>query len=73
MLFFKKKNKNLLITNVIIVNNISMMVGPTQVEPYEREVAGVMMSFMLNLGIFLGVHMAVLMLYLETGSTGFNL
>jgi len=51
----------------------SMMVGPTQVEPYEREVAGVMMSFMLNLGIFLGVHMAVLMLYLETGSTGFNL
>merc|ERR1712146_205522 len=51
----------------------SMMVGPTQVEPYEREVAGVMMSFMLNLGIFLGVHMAVLMLYLEIGSIGFNL
>jgi len=50
----------------------SMMYGPMSVEPHEREVAGTMMSFFLNLGIFLGINFALVMLYALTGSFGLN-
>lgn len=49
-----------------------MMIAPTTVEVHERETAGLVMSFMLNLGIFCGSHVGLLVLYIVTGSIGLN-
>ena len=50
-----------------------MMFGPSQLEPHERETGGIVQSFFLNFGLFLGVHAAVGVLYLLTGSIGFSI
>jgi len=52
---------------------LSMMFGPKNVEPHEREHAGIIMSFSLNVGIFIAVHFAFLLLYLIEGNVGFSL
>jgi len=49
---------------------LAMMYGPTRVEEFEKELAGTTMSFFLNLGIFIAVHFAVLLLYFVTGNIG---
>lgn len=45
-----------------------MMYGPLCVETHEKELTGIIMSFSLNFGIFVGVHFALLLLYFLTGS-----
>jgi len=49
---------------------LAMMYAPSRVEDHERETAGNIMAFMLNLGIFAGVHAALIMLKILTGSFG---
>jgi len=49
---------------------LSMMYGPSRVHEHERETAGTIMAFMLNVGIFAGVHAALIMLKMLTGSFG---
>jgi len=48
-----------------------MMFGPSGVANHEKEIAGTMMSFFLNLGIFVAVHFALLELYLVQGTLSF--
>ena len=43
---------------------LAMMFGPTRVEDHEKETAGAIMSFALNLGIWAAVQFAVLVDYL---------
>jgi len=49
-----------------------MMYGPTEAESHEKEQAGIMMSFFLNFGIFVATHIALLELFLLTGSIGIS-
>jgi equilibrative nucleoside transporter len=49
---------------------LAMMFGPGPVELYEKESAGTMMSFFLNLGIFIGAHLALVLLFFLKGSWG---
>eukprot|EP01133_Synstelium_polycarpum_P009726 gene9726-11356_t len=49
---------------------LAMMFGPSKAEEHEKEVAGIIMSFCLNFGIWISTHFAFLVLYLLTGSTG---
>jgi len=44
-----------------------MMFGPTGAKEGDKEVAGIIMSLFLNLGIFLAVHFAYLLLYVVQG------
>eukprot|EP01111_Echinosteliopsis_oligospora_P013565 TRINITY_DN4895_c0_g1_i1.p1 TRINITY_DN4895_c0_g1~~TRINITY_DN4895_c0_g1_i1.p1 ORF type:complete len:431 (-),score=65.89 TRINITY_DN4895_c0_g1_i1:20-1312(-) len=46
---------------------LAMMFGPTSADNHEKETAGFIMSFMLNFGIFVAVHGALLSLYLLRG------
>jgi len=48
---------------------LAMMYGPTRVKDGEKEVAGIMMSFVLNFGILVAVHFAYLLLYLVKGQS----
>jgi len=50
------------------LSTLGMMFGPVKVDMYEKQEAGFIMSFALNFGIFCGVHFALLILYLLTGS-----
>jgi equilibrative nucleoside transporter 1/2/3 len=52
------------------IGSLAMMFGPTNAAAHEKEKAGLIMSFALNFGIFCGVHFALLLLYLLTGSIG---
>jgi len=52
------------------LGTLAMMYGPTNASHHEKEVAGFIMTFSLNFGIFCGVHFALLVLYLLTGSIG---
>jgi len=52
---------------------LAMMFGPASADAHEKEVAGIIMSFALGIGILCGVHFALLILYLLTGSIGVNL
>jgi len=45
-----------------------MTVGPIGLTPKEQRLAGTMLSFFLNLGIFLGVHFSLLLKYIVTGA-----
>jgi len=47
---------------------LSMMYGPKDVNPEEKEYAGIIMSFSLNVGIFIAVHFALLLLYILEGA-----
>jgi len=46
----------------------AMMWGPTRVEGPELEIAGTMMSFFLQFGIWSGVHFALLLKFVVTGT-----
>jgi Nucleoside transporter len=46
---------------------LAMMFAPDCVEDHEKESAGAIMGFMLNLGIFVAAHLALLVLYLVNG------
>ncbi|PRP89514.1 equilibrative nucleoside transporter [Planoprotostelium fungivorum] len=48
--------------------SLSMMYGPQYVDPHEKERAGAVMSFALNLGIFVAICFSTLPLYLIKGS-----
>jgi equilibrative nucleoside transporter 1/2/3 len=50
---------------------LAMIYGPTRVDDFEKEVAGALMSFFLQGGIFVGVHFALLLGYLVVGKTPF--
>jgi len=47
---------------------LAMMFGPTNALEHEKEVAGIVMSFFLNFGIFSATHFALLLNYLVTGT-----
>eukprot|EP00026_Physarum_polycephalum_P008280 Phypoly_transcript_08362.p1 GENE.Phypoly_transcript_08362~~Phypoly_transcript_08362.p1 ORF type:complete len:227 (+),score=22.00 Phypoly_transcript_08362:819-1499(+) len=49
---------------------LAMIYGPQQVSSGEKEMAGMILSGCLTIGIILGSHFALLMLYLVTGSIG---
>lgn len=55
------------------MGTLAMMFGPTNADSHEKEKAGLIMSFALNFGIFCGVHFALLILYLLTGSIGVHI
>mmetsp|Transcript_24808 Transcript_24808/g.62273 ORF Transcript_24808/g.62273 Transcript_24808/m.62273 type:complete len:507 (-) Transcript_24808:68-1588(-) len=48
------------------VGTYAMMYGPGPVENDEKETAGLIMGLFLNLGIFLAVHVALLVAWLDT-------
>jgi equilibrative nucleoside transporter 1/2/3 len=52
------------------LGTLAMMFGPSVVDDHERETAGIIMSLMLNSGIFTGVHFALAVLYGVTGQIG---
>ena len=47
---------------------LSLMYGPQRVSEHERELAGLIMSFCLNFGIFIACNFSMLLLYILTGS-----
>jgi len=47
---------------------LGMIYGSQRAKVHEKEKAGTMMAFSLNGGIFLGTNIAILLLYLTTGS-----
>jgi len=51
-------------------STLAMMYGPSNVQIYvhEKELAGTIMSFFLQAGIFVGSHFALLLLYIINGS-----
>ncbi|EGC30817.1 hypothetical protein DICPUDRAFT_99412 [Dictyostelium purpureum] len=51
---------------------LAMIFGPTKAEDHEKEYAGIIMTFMLNFGIWVSTHFSFLVLYLVTGSTGIS-
>jgi len=51
---------------------LAMMFGPIEVLPHEKEMAGNIMTFFLILGIFIGSHLSLLILYLVVGTIGIN-
>jgi len=50
------------------LGTLAVMYAPERVEDHEREAAGNIMAFMLNLGLFVGVHAALVLLKILTGS-----
>jgi equilibrative nucleoside transporter 1/2/3 len=55
-----------------LLSTLVMMFGPSEVEVHERETAGLVMTFMLNFGIFCGAHAGLLVLYIVTGDIGLH-
>eukprot|EP01089_Gocevia_fonbrunei_P002252 TRINITY_DN1223_c0_g1_i5.p1 TRINITY_DN1223_c0_g1~~TRINITY_DN1223_c0_g1_i5.p1 ORF type:complete len:287 (+),score=22.01 TRINITY_DN1223_c0_g1_i5:341-1201(+) len=51
------------------LGTLAMMYGPVNALEHEKEVAGAVMSFFLNLGIFTAVNFAFLLLFLVTGQS----
>lgn len=47
---------------------LAMMYGPLCVESHEKELSGIIMACSSGVGLFVGVHFALLPLYLLTGS-----
>lgn len=47
---------------------LAMIYGPTEAIAEQKELAGTVMSFFLNFGIFCGAHFALLLLYFVQGS-----
>ncbi|KAL6046313.1 Equilibrative nucleoside transporter 1 [Balamuthia mandrillaris] len=54
------------------LGTLGMMFGPTSAAPHEKQVAGIVMSFFLNFGIFLATHFALVLLYAVDGSIPFK-
>eukprot|EP00003_Mantamonas_plastica_P010700 TRINITY_DN2017_c0_g1_i2.p1 TRINITY_DN2017_c0_g1~~TRINITY_DN2017_c0_g1_i2.p1 ORF type:complete len:452 (+),score=108.29 TRINITY_DN2017_c0_g1_i2:983-2338(+) len=50
------------------LSSVGMGYGPMAVDLHERELAGSLMPFFYNSGIFIGVNFALLVLYMVTGS-----
>lgn len=48
-------------------STLGMMNGPSRVNPREQQTAGQLMSFMLQFGIFVGVHLAMILLLIIEG------
>jgi hypothetical protein len=53
-----------------VCGTLGMIYGPQMARPHERETAGLIMSFALNLGIFCGVQLALPVRYLLVGDWG---
>eukprot|EP01125_Pyxidicula_operculata_P007384 TRINITY_DN2515_c0_g1_i1.p1 TRINITY_DN2515_c0_g1~~TRINITY_DN2515_c0_g1_i1.p1 ORF type:complete len:432 (-),score=87.27 TRINITY_DN2515_c0_g1_i1:18-1313(-) len=49
------------------LSTLAMMNGPTRVDEDELETAGILMGGALQLGVLLGSHLSILLLYIATG------
>jgi len=49
-------------------STLCMMYGPVRVEPSEARIAGTLMGFFLQIGVFSGVHLAMMVMFLVEGN-----